>query len=116
MSEADEQQAVAEYCDAHGILFFHVPNGGKRSKSEAVRLKKQGVKAGVPDLFFPIVRGKWHGLFVELKTEKGRLSKAQKEWIEALQAEGYCAAMARGADVAIQVIEAYLNDEIIDAR
>lgn len=31
-------------------VFFHVPNGGKRTKAEAGRFKAMGVKAGVPDL------------------------------------------------------------------
>ena len=29
----------------------HVPNGGKRDKATAVALKRQGVKAGVPDIW-----------------------------------------------------------------
>ena len=48
-------------------LIFHIPNGGKRNLREAVRLKKQGVVAGVPDLFCPEPTKLFHGLFVELK-------------------------------------------------
>lgn len=33
-----------------GSLVFHVPNGGKRSLSEARRFKGLGVVAGIPDL------------------------------------------------------------------
>ena len=29
---------------------YHVPNGGKRDKATAAVLKRQGVKAGVPDI------------------------------------------------------------------
>ena len=43
-------------------LLFHIPNGGSRHPREAANLKRQGVKAGVPDLFLPIARGKYHGL------------------------------------------------------
>ena len=32
---------------------YHVPNGGKRDKATAAVLKRQGVKAGVPDIMLP---------------------------------------------------------------
>lgn len=53
---------------------FAVPNGGKRDVVEAVNLKRQGVKAGVPDVVI-VHKGKALGL--ELKAEGGRLSDAQ---------------------------------------
>lgn len=62
-------------------LLFHVPNGGKRSKVEAARFKAMGVQAGVPDLFLPVPRGAYHGLFIEMKAPKGRTSNAQNTWI-----------------------------------
>lgn len=31
---------------------YHVPNGGKRDKATAAVLKRQGVKAGVPDIMY----------------------------------------------------------------
>lgn len=34
----------------------HVPNGGKRDRATAVALKRQGVKAGVPDIVLPAAR------------------------------------------------------------
>lgn len=45
----------------------HVPNGGKRDKATATALKRQGVKAGVPDIVLPAVRAGYHGLYIELK-------------------------------------------------
>lgn len=38
-------------------LLYHIPNGGSRNKLEAANLKRQGVKAGVPDLCLPVARG-----------------------------------------------------------
>lgn len=35
-------------------LLFHIPNGGKRSKTEAARFRAAGVRSGVPDLFFAV--------------------------------------------------------------
>ena len=63
-------------------LLFHIPNGGSRSKAEAGRFKAEGVKAGVPDLFLPVPRGEYHGLFIELKRRQGgRVSDEQKDWL-----------------------------------
>ena len=46
---------------------YHVPNGGKRDAATAVALKRQGVKAGVPDIMLPAARAGYHGLYIELK-------------------------------------------------
>lgn len=52
-------------------LMYHIPNGGQRSKSEAARFKAAGVRAGVPDIFLPCPRSRYHGLYIELKRVKG---------------------------------------------
>lgn len=48
-------------------LLFHIPNGGKRTKIEASRLKAMGVLPGVPDLFLALPLGGYHGMFIEIK-------------------------------------------------
>ena len=49
MSEAQEQEVIIEWADLHGLPLFHIPNGGKRNAAEAAHLKRQGVRAGVPE-------------------------------------------------------------------
>ena len=89
---------------------FHIPNGGSRNKAEAAHLKAQGVKRGVPDIFFPCACGKWHGLFIELKrTEGGSLSKEQKDWIKDLNEAGYMAVVCKGWEEAKDVILEYVK-------
>ena len=91
-------------------LMHHIPNGGKRSKSEAARFKAQGVKAGVPDIFLPCARGGYHGLYIELKrTKGGKLSAVQKEWIDALRGQDYKVIVCYGFDEAREVIISYLE-------
>lgn len=91
-------------------LMHHIPNGGKRSKPEAARFKAQGVKAGVPDIFLPCARGGYHGLYIELKrTKGGKISAAQKEWIDALRGQGYKVIVCYGFDEAREVIISYLE-------
>ena len=92
-------------------LLFHIPNGGSRGKAEAARFKAEGVKAGVPDLFLPVARGPYHGLFIEMKREKGgRLSDDQKTWLALLTDEHYLAQVCHGWKEAAALIEDYLNE------
>ena len=68
---------------------YHVPNGGKRDKATAAVLKRQGVKAGVPDIMLPAARAGYHGLYIELKAGENTTTKKQKEWLEYLRQQGY---------------------------
>lgn len=61
---------------------YHVPNGGKRDAATAVALKRQGVKAGVPDIMLPAARAGYHGLYIELKAGKNTTTKKQKHNME----------------------------------
>ncbi len=91
-------------------LLHAIPNGGKRSKSEAARMKAAGVKAGVPDMFLPVARGGSHGLYIELKRIKGgRVSAEQLAWMEELTREGYTCAVCHGWEKARETILDYLK-------
>lgn len=92
-------------------LLFHIPNGGSRGKVEAARFKAEGVKPGVPDLFLPVARGRYHGLFIEMKRRKGgRASEEQKAWITELRKQGYVAEICRGWQEAADLIAEYLGE------
>ena len=90
-------------------MLFHIPNGGSRNKLEAYNLKRQGVKAGVPDLCLPVPRGKYNGLYIELKKENGRASTDQRWWGEQLQSQGYYWQICYGWEAAVKTIEEYLR-------
>lgn len=117
-SESDEQIVVFNWAQMMEgrypelALLHHIPNGGKRSMSEAVRFKREGVKAGVPDICLPVPRGKYHGLYVEMKAADGRVSEYQKEWLSKLTAQGYFTAVCFGAQSAIDTITRYLSLEV----
>ena len=89
-------------------LLFHIPNGGSRNKAEAARLKAQGVKAGVCDLFLPVARGRYHGLFIEMKYGKNTATPAQKNFISEVTAQGYLARVAYSFEEATTILEQYL--------
>lgn len=92
-------------------LLHAIPNGGKRNAREAARMKQEGVKAGVSDIFLPVARGGYHGLYIELKAEKGTLSDKQKWWIEETTKQGYYSTVCFGWVEASQVIKRYLDME-----
>lgn len=68
---------------------FAIPNGGHRDVRVAKKLKAEGVKPGVPDLMWPIVRGRYHGLFMELKVKPNKPTALQEAFIFLLQYQGY---------------------------
>src|SRR5512146_3037070 len=71
-------------------LLYAVPNGGARFKATAAALQDEGVQAGVPDLCLPVPAGGHHGLWIELKRERGgRVEPAQHERLDTLAWLGY---------------------------
>lgn len=93
-------------------LMHHIPNGGMRSKSEAARFKAMGVKRGVSDVFLPVSKGGYHGLYIELKAKDGRPEKEQKDWIAAVREQGYYAAVCYGGFEAANLVETYMKGEV----
>ncbi len=116
--EAEEQAALINWASYMSNtypeleLLFHIPNGGSRNKIEAANLKRQGVKAGVPDLFLPAARGKWHGLFIEMKAGKNKETENQTNWMYKLSRQGYLSVVCYGWERAAEVIQKYLNQDI----
>ena len=103
--EAQIQRAVIQHLrlrPAAGVFAFHVPNGGARRPIEAAILKSLGVTAGVPDL---IIVKDGHTHCLELKSESGRLTAAQKATHDALRAAGASVAVADNLDAALQQLE-----------
>ena len=93
-------------------LSYHVPNGGQRHKLVAIKLKEQGVKAGVPDLVLPMARGGYFGLYLEFKAtapNDAAVSASQHAWIRRLNDQGYLAIVCRGHFDAMEQIRAYLR-------
>lgn len=90
-------------------LLFSIPNGGHRTKVTAGKLKAEGVKKGVPDLHLPVSRQGYHGLWIEMKTDKGRVSPDQRRWILALAEQGHRVAICRSWEDAARELREYLG-------
>lgn len=116
-SEAHEQITLFQWARVNerrlpDLWCLHaIPNGGSRHKAEALNLKRQGVKAGVSDVFLPVAKRGYHGLYIEMKAKNGRISDAQKDWINQIRKNDYMALVCYGADEAVGVLEWYLSPE-----
>jgi VRR-NUC domain len=105
--ESDIQEAVCEHLRTRGrpgLVWFAVPNGGSRDVREAINLKRHGVTPGVADIVL-LHDSKFFAL--ELKTEQGRLSGAQRTFLAAVNEAGGFGAHAHGLDRAIATLEAW---------
>lgn len=92
-------------------LLHAIPNGGSRHPGEAMRLKLEGVRPGIPDLLLPWPVEPYAGLYLEVKTTKGRLSKVQASTIEALRSVGYAVAVVRTEGEALAAIRGYMRGD-----
>ena len=91
-------------------MLYHTPNGGARDAVVGRRLKDAGTRRGIPDLFLPVPRQPFHGLYLELKRrDGGTVSDFQRWWIERLRAQGFRCEVCHGADAAIKAITEYLT-------
>lgn len=117
-SESGQQRAIFAWaamadvrCKYPELLWmFAIPNGKLRSIIDGANLKAEGVKAGVPDIFLPVKRAHYGGLFIELKrVSVGRVSDVQNTWIAALVRLGYAAKVCYGWQDARNQLEIYLN-------
>lgn len=89
-----------------------IPNGGGRSKREAGRLKAEGVRKGVPDIFCAIPQGSFHGLYIEMKSEDGRVSEEQDEWLLVSRQLGYAGSVCRSSDEAFSLWKTYVEGSV----
>jgi hypothetical protein len=101
------QRAVCQHLrqrSASRLVWWHAPNGGRRNPVEAAIFNGLGVRAGVADLIL-LRDGKAFAL--ELKTERGRPTAAQMQFISEFRAAGGEASIANGLDQALHVLEVW---------
>lgn len=120
--EEQEQIAVFQWAALNEAreprlkFLFAVPNGGLRNIIVAAKLKRQGVKRGVPDICMPCPGYQsvrpwdfYYGLWIEMKAGKNKPSPQQMEWIDFLREQGYRVAICWSAEEAIREIRDYLG-------
>jgi hypothetical protein len=101
--ESEIQRAVVQHLRARGVpgmVFFHVPNGGRRDKIEGAIFKAMGVRAGVSDLILV-----HDSKIFALKAEGGRPSTEQMTFLTEIDRAGAYTAIAPGLDRALHTLE-----------
>jgi len=117
LKESTEQEHFVQWLKINEYRFnglslaFATNNGGWLKNYAMVnKMKKMGMKNGVPDIVIPVPRGRYHGLFIEMKRTSGsQLSAEQKKYIVDLNILGYKAEIAYGCDDAIRITEEYFR-------
>lgn len=113
--EHEIQCAFVEWCrwseGAHPALklSFSVPNGGARGKAQAGKLKAEGVRPGVPDFILAAENSEHVGLAIEFKSPDGKVSTAQRDFIDLMRAGRWLVVVCRSVDEAIDVTTKYLS-------
>lgn len=121
LSESRLQTMCVDWFEAQypNELITSFPNGGKRPSKknrygksyspEGAKLKREGLKAGMPDLFVACAQKGYNGLFIEMKVPGKTTSPAQKKRIAQLISKGYKCAVAYSLDEFRNIITDYLK-------
>lgn len=118
MSEHDTQAAFMQYVryrevDMPELQWLHaIPNGGARNAVTGARMKEEGVRKGIWDLFFPFASNGYSGLYIEFKYGKNKLSPEQVAFGEFVQKQGYKTGVAYTADEAIEILQEYIGKKL----
>ncbi len=120
MKESEHQHQVA-YFDVLRLneakypflkYVFAVPNGSHRHIAVAAKLKKEGVKSGIFDIFVCFPKDDYGGLFLEFKYGRNKLTDSQKEFREYAERH-YATAVCYSWTEAVQATEEYLEIKLL---
>jgi len=75
----------------------------------AAVMKAEGLRSGVPDVFMAMPRGKFHGLFLEFKSNAGRLTENQLVYCANLRSMGYQVEVVRSITEAMSIVVSYME-------
>lgn len=123
MTELSEQLQFCRYMDTHYPHLIYMSNAGglRMTIGQAMQWKRLNSRRGMPDLFIAEPRGKFSGLFIEMKKTGEKIVKKdgvtlktphlveQDEVLFLLRCAGYQAQFALGLTEAISILEEYMN-------
>lgn len=113
-SESSEQIAFFHWVRIQGCTderfktIFAISNGMHSSAKAGFRAKREGLRAGISDVFVPIASRGYHGLFIEFKIKPNKLSDKQEEFFKRVHGQGFACRIAWSADDAIKILKEYL--------
>jgi hypothetical protein len=95
-----------------GKITFAVPNGFLKSKSSRIRAWREGMVAGVLDVFNPTPMNGHHGHWIEFKLKGNVPSPEQLAFKEAMERNGYRVDVVYSWTEALEKWADYLDMEI----
>lgn len=103
------QSSICTFLSIKKVFYFSVPNSaaGKTSMARAMRLKATGLKAGVADLVVLDKDGR--AIFLEVKTQKGRLSPKQLDFKNLCEFLGYPYYVVRSVEDVKPILSYFLK-------
>lgn len=131
--ETDVQAAVVAWADLMAARWpeladlYAIPNAGgytgtfKQNMLRVLKMKREGVKSGVPDLHLPVARGGYFSLYLEMKRQVVRVGKRgasvtrtkttseQDDWHARLRERGHQVVVCWTAEEAQGALERYLG-------
>lgn len=108
-NETDLQIACARYLDHLPVLWCHVANERQTTMMRGAKLKKMGVKSGVPDILIFEARHNYCGLAVELKFGRNKTTENQNHWLWGLFQRGWQTAVVTNFDEFQKIVDDYLT-------
>jgi hypothetical protein len=107
------QVSICKWLDfTQDFYYYAIPNGGARHRLVAIKLKMEGVKAGVADMFWMLSNKNWKGLFIEVKIEKGSQQPNQKDFEKIAISHGYYYAIVRSIEDCENLLKKFKANEI----
>ncbi len=101
--------AVMDWAKAKKVDNFviHIPNEGKRSFGYGKKLKQLGMRPGVSDLFVCMPKHSYHGAWIEIKSDEGRMRPEQMKFHEDMMKQNYYTRVTWGLDDTLLTLEWY---------
>jgi hypothetical protein len=97
-------------------FIIKIDNEGRRSPMGHSLSIQSGLHIGASDLFIAYPCGGYHGLFLEIKREKWRLTPSQKEhvdrqlaFIDKMKSQGYQGQLGIGLVECMKIVKHYLE-------
>ena len=112
-TESNEQIAAMDWLRAqHPNIAAHTLHIGNERKSTYYMgyiMKRMGVLKGASDIFMAWPNCGYHGLFIEVKSARGKPTSYQLEFIERMRKVGYKAEVCYGAEQVINTMREYIS-------
>lgn len=95
--------------DERYLNIWAVPNGARTNIITAVKLKREGLRKGVPDVTIAVPTKTRPGAFIEFKKIGGPVALEQRLILERLGRMGYAVIVCRSTEQGIEFVKEYLS-------